>query len=123
MADILIVDDEQSYRQLLSLVFEGDGHGVRTAKNGKEAIDLLNESPADVVISDVRMPDMDGISMLREARKLFPDIGVVLMTAFATVDTAREAFILRCRRLHSKTIRRRRTEAHRQEDARDTGTR
>lgn len=94
MADILIVDDEQSYRQLLSLVFEGDGHGVRTAKNGKEAIDLLNESPADVVISDVRMPDMDGISMLREARKMFPDIGVVLMTAFATVDTAREAFIL-----------------------------
>ncbi len=94
MAKILIVDDEQSYRQLLSLVFEGDGHTIRTAKNGKEALELLNEDPADVVISDVRMPDMDGIALLREAREVLPDIGVVLMTAFATVDTARDAFIL-----------------------------
>lgn len=94
MAKILIVDDEQSYRQLLSLVFEGDGHSIRTAKNGKEAFDLLNQDPADVVISDVRMPDMDGIALLREAREVLPDIGVVLMTAFATVDTARDAFIL-----------------------------
>ncbi len=94
MAKILIVDDEQSYRQLLSLVFEGDGHSIRTAKNGKEALELLNEDPADVVISDVRMPDMDGIALLREAREVLPDIGVVLMTAFATVDTARDAFIL-----------------------------
>ncbi len=94
MAKILIVDDEQSYRQLLSLVFEGDGHTIRTAKNGKEALELLNEDPADVVISDVRMPDMDGIALLREAREVMPDIGVVLMTAFATVDTARDAFIL-----------------------------
>ncbi|NNE66979.1 MAG: sigma-54-dependent Fis family transcriptional regulator, partial [Pyrinomonadaceae bacterium] len=94
MAKILIVDDEQSYRQLLSLVFEGDGHSIRTSKNGKEAIDELSGDPADIVISDVRMPDMDGISLLREARELYPDIGVVLMTAFATVDTAREAFIL-----------------------------
>ncbi len=94
MAKILIVDDEQSYRQLLSLVFEGDGHTIRTAKNGKEALELLNEDPADVVISDVRMPDMDGIALLREAREVLPDLGVVLMTAFATVDTARDAFIL-----------------------------
>ncbi len=94
MAKILIVDDEQSYRQLLSLVFEGDGHTIRTAKNGKEALELLSEDPADVVISDVRMPDMDGIALLREAREVLPDIGVVLMTAFATVDTARDAFIL-----------------------------
>ena len=94
MAKILIVDDEQSYRQLLSLVFEGDGHHIRTAKNGKEAVELLNDDPAEIVISDVRMPDMDGIALLREAREVFPDVGVILMTAFATVDTAREAFIL-----------------------------
>jgi DNA-binding NtrC family response regulator len=94
MAKILIADDEQSYRQLLSLVFEGDGHNIRTAKNGREAIDMLNDDPAEIVISDVRMPDMDGIALLRESREVMPDIGVVLMTAFATVDTAREAFIL-----------------------------
>lgn len=94
MSNILIVDDEQSYRQLLSLVFEGDGHTIRTASNGREALALLQIEPADVVISDVRMPDMDGIEMLSSLRETQPDLGVVLMTAFASVETAREAFKL-----------------------------
>ena len=94
MSNILIVDDEQSYRQLLSLVFEGDGHTIRTASNGREALELLQDEPADVVISDVRMPDMDGIEMLSSLRETQPDLGVVLMTAFASVETAREAFKL-----------------------------
>jgi len=94
MANILIVDDEQSYRQLLSLVFESDGHKVRTAMNGREALELQRSESADVVISDVRMPDMDGIELLRALRETEPDTGVVLMTAFASVETAREAFKL-----------------------------
>ncbi len=94
MSNILIVDDEQSYRQLLSLVFEGDGHTIRTASNGREALALLQREPADVVISDVRMPDMDGIEMLSSLRESQPDLGVILMTAFASVETAREAFKL-----------------------------
>jgi two-component system response regulator PilR (NtrC family) len=94
MPNILIVDDEQSYRQLLSLVFETDGHKIRTAMNGRQALEALAEEPAEVVISDVKMPDMDGIEMLRSLRETSPDIGVVLMTAFASVDTAREAFKL-----------------------------
>ena len=53
-----------------------------------------SSEPADVIISDVKMPDMDGIQMLREVRETLPDIGVVLMTAFASVETAREAFKL-----------------------------
>ncbi len=94
MSTILIVDDEQSYRQLLSLVFEADGHTVRTASNGRDALDVLQSEPAAVVISDVRMPDMDGIDLLRAVRETQPDLGVVLMTAFASVETAREAFKL-----------------------------
>ena len=94
MSNLLIVDDEQSYRQLLTLVFEGDGHQIRTAMNGREALELLQSEPAEVIITDVRMPDMDGIELLRAAREFLPDVGVVLMTAFATVDTAREAFKL-----------------------------
>jgi two-component system response regulator PilR (NtrC family) len=94
MSSILIVDDEQSYRQLLSLVFEGDGHSIRTAMNGREALELLQAEPADVIVSDVKMPDMDGIEMLRAIRETLPDTGVVLMTAFASVETAREAFKL-----------------------------
>jgi DNA-binding NtrC family response regulator len=94
MSNLLIVDDEQSYRQLLTLVFEGDGHNIRTAINGREALTMLETEPADVIISDVKMPDMNGIELLRAVREVSPDTGVVLMTAFASVETAREAFKL-----------------------------
>ncbi len=94
MANLLIVDDEQSYRQLLSLVFQGDGHTVRTANNGREGVEMIRAEPADLIVSDVRMPDMDGIEMLREIRETHPEVGIVFMTAFASVETAREAFKL-----------------------------
>ena len=94
MSNILIVDDEQSYRQLLTLVFESDGHSIRTASNGREAVELVNDEAPDVIVSDVRMPDMDGIEMLRAVRETYPDLGVVFMTAHASVESAREAFKL-----------------------------
>lgn len=94
MPNLLIVDDEKSYLKVLKIVFEAEGYSVRTAGNGKEALDALKESPADVIVSDVKMPDMNGIELLRESRGLYPDISVILMTAFGTVDTAREAFKL-----------------------------
>jgi len=94
MSNILIVDDEQSYRQLLTLVFESDGHSIRTAPNGREAVRLVSEEAPDVIVSDVRMPDMDGIEMLRAVRETHPDLGVVFMTAHASVESAREAFKL-----------------------------
>jgi two-component system, NtrC family, response regulator PilR len=94
MSKLLIVDDEQGMRQLLSIVFGREGHSVRVAENGRRALDLLREEAADLVVSDVKMPDMGGIELLREARELLPEVAVVMMTAFATVDTAREAFKL-----------------------------
>jgi two-component system, NtrC family, response regulator PilR len=94
MANILIVDDEQSYRQLLTLVFQTEGNTIRTAMNGRQALKQLESEPADIIISDVKMPDMDGIEMLRAVRETQPDLGVILMTAFASVETAREAFKL-----------------------------
>src|SRR5205085_9400817 len=95
MANLLIVDDEPGMRQLLSHVFgRGAGHTVRAAENGAKAPELLRGEPADLIISDVKMPDMNGIELLRQVREFLPDAGVVLMTAFATVETAREAFKL-----------------------------
>jgi two-component system response regulator PilR (NtrC family) len=94
MPNILIVDDELSMRQFLTHLFKRDGHAVRAAQNGREAMALLREQPADVVISDVKMPDMGGIELLRAARELQPDVEFIMMTAFANVDTAREAFLL-----------------------------
>src|SRR5918998_2317251 len=94
MAKILIVDDEQGMRQLLSLVFGRAGHSVRAAESGRRAVEMLRQEPADVIVSDVKMPDMSGIEMLRAVREFLPDAAVVMMTAFATVEAAREAFKL-----------------------------
>jgi DNA-binding NtrC family response regulator len=94
MAHLLIVDDEQGIRQLLTLVFERAGHHVRVAEGGRRALELLRTDNVDLIISDVKMPDMNGIELLRAAREVVPDVAVVMMTAFATVDTAREAFKL-----------------------------
>src|SRR5881398_520113 len=94
MAKLLIVDDELSMRQFLTHLFQRDGHSIRVAENGRKAMAILREQPADVIISDVKMPDMGGIELLRAARELQPDVEVIMMTAFANVDTAREAFLL-----------------------------
>src|SRR5256714_4539631 len=94
MPDILIVDDELSMRQFLTHLFEREGYEVRAAENGRQAMSLLRENPADLIITDVKMPDMGGIDLLRAAREFLPGIEVVMMTAFANVDTAREAFLL-----------------------------
>jgi two-component system response regulator PilR (NtrC family) len=94
MANLLIVDDELGMRQFLTHLFQREGHTVRAAENGREAMELLRASPSDLIVSDVRMPDMNGIELLRAARELLPEVEVIMMTAFAGVDSAREAFLL-----------------------------
>ena len=94
MANLLIVDDELGMRQFLTHLLQREGHVVRVAGNGNEAMALLREEQADVLLSDVRMPDMGGIDLLKSARELSSYIEVIMMTAFANVDTAREAFLL-----------------------------
>src|SRR5438034_3208809 len=94
MPNILVVDDELSMRQFLTHLFQREGHTVRVAENGRHAMALLREQPADVVISDVKMPDMGGIELLRAARELNSSIEVIMMTAFANEATAHEAFLL-----------------------------
>ena len=94
MASLLIVDDELSMRQFLTHLFQREGHSIRVAENGKAAMTQLRQQPADVIISDVKMPDMGGIELLRAARELHPDIEIIMMTAFANEQTAHEAFLL-----------------------------
>ncbi len=94
MANLLIVDDELSMRQFLTHLFQRDGHAVRVAENGRKAMDMLRQQPADVIISDVKMPDMGGIELLRAARELNPNVEAIMMTAFANEATAHEAFLL-----------------------------
>ena len=94
MPNILVVDDELSMRQFLTHLLQRDGHSIRTAENGRQAMEMLRQHPADVVISDVKMPDMGGIELLRAARELQPNIEIIMMTAFANEGTAHEAFML-----------------------------
>src|SRR5690349_6640718 len=94
MANLLIVDDELSMRQFLTHLFQRDSHAVRVAENGHKAMEMLRQQPADVIISDVKMPDMGGIDLLRAARELNPKVEVIMMTAFANEATAHEAFLL-----------------------------
>src|ERR1044072_6425247 len=94
MANLLIVDDELGMRQFLTHLFQREGHVVRVAGSGSEALELLRQQAPDLIISDIRMPDMSGVDLLREVRAMLPEVEVVMMTAFANVDTAREAFLL-----------------------------
>jgi len=94
MANLLIVDDELGMRQFMTHLFQREGHTVRVAENGQRALEQLREAAPDLIISDIRMPDMSGVELLRAARELFPEVEVIMMTAFANVDTAREAFLL-----------------------------
>lgn len=94
MANLLVVDDELGMRQFLTHLLQREGHDVRVAESGVTAMTQLRERKADLILSDVRMPDMSGIELLRAARELLPEVEVIMMTAFANVDTAREAFLL-----------------------------
>ncbi len=94
MAKLLVVDDEESFRHVLKAIFEAEGYQVQTAINGRTALEKLKSELCDVIISDVKMPDMDGIALLKAVREISSDIGMVLMTAFGTIETAREAFKL-----------------------------
>src|SRR5687767_15963611 len=94
MANLLIVDDELGMRQFLTHLLQREGHTVRVAENGNEAMAQLREQAPDLIISDIRMPDMNRVDLLRAVKELPHDEEVLMMTAFANVHTACEAFVL-----------------------------
>ncbi len=88
---ILVVDDEPEMRALLRDVLQERGHHVTLAENGREALKRLGEGDYGVVLSDLRMRGMEGIELLTEIKRGYPDTNVILMTAFGSVETAVEA--------------------------------
>ena len=88
---ILVVDDEQNARNALRTILSDEGYDIREATNGEEALALLPDFAPDVVLADVRMPRMDGLTLLRKAKEQSSDAVFVMMTAFAAVETAVEA--------------------------------
>ena len=93
-ARVLVVDDERSMRELLSIVLRRDGYEVLIAEDGATGLELLKRERVDILITDLRMPQMNGVDLLREAKRIAPDIVSIVMTAFATTETAVEALRL-----------------------------
>ena len=93
-ARVLVVDDERSMRELLSIVLRRDGYDVLIAEDGAAGLELLKRERVDILITDIRMPQMNGVDLLREAKRIAPDIVSIVMTAFATTETAVEALRL-----------------------------
>jgi two-component system, NtrC family, response regulator PilR len=91
---ILVVDDEPSMREMLRIVLRRDGYDVVIAENGRDAIELLRTSNIDLLLSDIKMPDVTGVDVLRAAKDINRDIVAFMMTAFASTSTAVEAMRL-----------------------------
>jgi signal transduction histidine kinase len=85
---ILVVDDEQSVATTIKAILQLDGNEVTAVTSGKEALDLLREQEFDVVLTDLRLDDLDGIEILRETQKLWPDTVSIMLTGYASLESA-----------------------------------
>ncbi len=94
MSEILIVDDEEVIRESLAMILEKKGYSAETASGGKEALKWLDSNDCDVVITDLKMDGMSGIQLLEAIKSSHPSVGVIVLTAYGTTETAVEAIKL-----------------------------
>jgi len=94
-SNILVVDDENVARQSLADILKLEGYNVASAPNGQMAIEYVRTHPVDLMIVDLRMPGMDGLEVIQVVNQIAPDTEIVLLTAFASTDTAVQALRLR----------------------------
>lgn len=87
-AQLLVVDDERNIREMLSRHYRLKEHEVAVAANGKEALEYLSRHRVDLVISDIRMPEMDGVELLRRIRVEYPMTRVLIITGYVTLENA-----------------------------------
>ncbi len=91
METILVVDDEKNYPLILGAVLEEEGFEVLTANSGREALEIQKASDVDLILTDMKMPSMDGIELLEKIKARDSDMPVIMMTAYGSVDKAVEA--------------------------------
>ena len=80
MASVLVIDDDAEVRRVVTRLLEMEGHSVIQAENGRVALEQYSDTPTDLVISDIYMPEMDGIELLTRLRESFPDARIVAMS-------------------------------------------
>ena len=88
---ILVIDDEENFRHMLSVILKREKYDVETAPNGEEGLRKLSATPFDQVLCDIRMPQMDGMEFLKETQKKGVETTIIMMSAYGTVDSAIEA--------------------------------
>ena len=88
MAHILVIDDDPVLRRVITLALEAAGHSVLRCENGKKAIDFLAHEHADLLITDIIMPEMDGVETVRAALQLRPDLPILAMSGGGSFDPA-----------------------------------
>jgi len=91
---ILVVDDEENTRIALTRLLSREGYEVLTAANGLEALSSLRNNPAELIITDLNMPEMNGLTFLRELNREYPASNVIMITAFGEVESYLEALNL-----------------------------
>lgn len=87
---ILAVDDEENIRNLITYTFESHDIEVKTAENGKAAITILEQNPVDVIITDLLMPTMTGLALIREMKKRKSSIPIIIITAYGNTEMVKE---------------------------------
>ncbi len=85
---ILVIDDEDIVRTSCSRALTPSGYEVKLAKNGQEGLSIMSENKIDLVLTDLKMPDMDGIEVLKKIKQDWPGVEVIIITGYQTVDTA-----------------------------------
>jgi DNA-binding NtrC family response regulator len=88
---ILIVDDEQIILNIASDVLSSEGYKIDTTQDPREALKKISSEKYDFLLTDIKMPHMDGMTLAKEAQKISPDTGTIFMTGYASLDTAKEA--------------------------------
>lgn len=86
--DVIVIDDEEDIREVLRMTLEDAGYRVRTAADGEQGLALCRQSLPQIVVTDIRMPGIDGLQVLEIIKKKWPDVEVIVATAFADMDLA-----------------------------------
>jgi len=102
---ILVVDDEEGARELFSTILTDEGYEVTLANNGEEALALFKNNPFNLVITDIKMPVMDGLQLLQEIRKIGSKTDVIMVTAYGEVESYLKAMSLGAAEYINKPIR------------------
>jgi len=91
MKDILVIDDEDSIRKVLSIALQEKGYNIFEATNGREGLEVFKQKRPEIVITDVKMPEMSGLEVTREIKKINDDVDVIIVTGYGSEDLVIES--------------------------------